>query len=57
MTAGDPHVIRASEEALEEARLVLASEAAQARLLRGRAEPNISVETNPIDQQPAAEDE
>ena len=48
MTTGDAHVIRASEEAVEEARLVLASEAAQARLMRGRTQPNVTVETNPI---------
>ena len=33
---------------VEEARLVLASEAAQARLMRGRSQPNVTVETNPI---------
>jgi hypothetical protein len=48
MSGADAHVIRASEEALEEARLVLASEAAQARLMRGRSQPNVTVETNPI---------
>jgi hypothetical protein len=58
MTTGDAHVIRASEEAVEEARLVLASEAAQVRLLRGRMQPNVAVETNPIpDEDEAGKDE
>jgi hypothetical protein len=51
LVAGDANVVRASEEAVEEARLVLAAEAAQARL-QSRARP--AVETVEAPEEPAS---